>query len=92
MNKTRAWMATACAAVLMAGVQGRPCTARADDKGPVDQVTEDGNNSEASPNTTKGRRCTFTRPEKIGMLTWIFPLAGAIYTPFACKRNLFDKD
>lgn len=25
------------------------------------------------------------------MLLWLFPLAGAIYTPFACKKDVFGK-
>jgi hypothetical protein len=40
---------------------------------------------------TKGPRCTFTRAEKLGMLLWIIPIAGAIYTPFACKGDVFDR-
>jgi len=40
---------------------------------------------------TKVPRCTFTHAEKLGMLLWIIPLAGAIYTPFACKGDAFDR-
>ncbi len=40
---------------------------------------------------TKGPRCTFTRAEKFGMLLWLFPIAGAVYTPFACKKDVFSK-
>jgi hypothetical protein len=40
---------------------------------------------------TKGPRCTFTRAEKLGMLLWLFPPAGAVYTPFACKKDVFSK-
>jgi hypothetical protein len=40
---------------------------------------------------TKGPRCTFTHAEKLGMLLWIIPLAGAMYTPFACKGDAFDR-
>lgn len=40
---------------------------------------------------TKGPRCTFTRAEKLGMLLWLFPPAGAVYTPFACKKDVFNK-
>ncbi len=46
---------------------------------------------EGASGTTRGPRCTFTRPEKWGMLLWLVPIAGAIYTPFACKRTLFKK-
>jgi hypothetical protein len=30
---------------------------------------------------TKGSHCSFSRAEKIGMLLWIVPFAGAVYTP-----------
>jgi hypothetical protein len=36
---------------------------------------------------TKGSHCSFSRAEKIWMLLWIVPFAGAVYTPFACKRE-----
>lgn len=25
------------------------------------------------------------------MFLWLIPIAGAIYTPFACKRDVFGK-
>jgi hypothetical protein len=44
-----------------------------------------------SAGVTKGPRCTFTRAEKFGMLLWLVPIAGAVYTPFACKKDVFSK-
>jgi hypothetical protein len=41
---------------------------------------------------TKGSHCSFSRAEKIGMLLWIVPFAGAVYTPFACKREVFGPE
>jgi hypothetical protein len=41
---------------------------------------------------TKGPHCSFSRAEKIGMLLWLVPFAGAIYTPFACKREVFGPE
>ena len=38
----------------------------------------------------KGKRCDFSRAEKFGMFFWIIPIAGGIYTPFACKRDVFE--
>jgi hypothetical protein len=35
-----------------------------------------------------GKRCNFSKPEKIMMVTWIFPLAGAIWTGLACKKDI----
>ena len=37
----------------------------------------------------KGKRCDFSRAEKFGMFFWLIPIAGGIYTPFACKRDVF---
>jgi hypothetical protein len=47
--------------------------------------------SQEQSRATKGPRCTFTRAEKFGMFLWLIPIAGAIYTPFACKRDVFGK-
>ena len=44
------------------------------------------------PKDTRGPHCSFSRAEKIGMMLWIVPLAGAIYTPFACKREVFGSE
>ncbi len=41
---------------------------------------------------TKGSHCSFIRAEKIGMLLWIVPFGGAVYTPFACKREVFGPE
>ena len=40
--------------------------------------------------TKKGKRCNFSRAEKFGMFFWLIPIAGGIYTPFACKRDVFE--
>jgi len=37
-----------------------------------------------------GERCHFNRAEKIAMVSWIFPIAGAVITGLACKRDLFQ--
>ena len=50
------------------------------------------NESPEQSKDTRGPRCSFSRAEKIGMMLWIVPIAGAIYTPFACKREVFGRE
>ena len=35
--------------------------------------------------------CDFNRNEKISMVSWIIPIAGAVITPMACRRDMFNK-
>ena len=50
------------------------------------------NSSPERPKDTRGPHCSFSHGEKIGMMLWLVPLAGAIYTPFACKREVFGAE
>ncbi len=44
-----------------------------------------------APSQASAANCDFNRNEKISMVSWIIPLAGAVMTPLACKRDLFNK-
>jgi hypothetical protein len=72
-------------ALCLALVSAQSSIVRADDKVEVELKERE------AVGVTKGPRCTFTRAEKFGMLLWIIPIAGAIYTPFACKSDVFSK-
>lgn len=44
-----------------------------------------------APSQASAANCNFNKNEKISMVSWIIPLAGAVMTPLACKRDLFNK-
>jgi hypothetical protein len=44
-----------------------------------------------APSDASAANCNFNRNEKISMVSWVIPLAGAVMTPLACKRDLFSK-
>lgn len=45
-----------------------------------------------SPSDASAANCDFNKNEKISMVSWIIPIAGAVMTPLACKRDLFNKN
>lgn len=44
-----------------------------------------------APSDASAAKCSFNKNEKISMVSWIIPIAGAVITPLACKRDLFNK-
>ncbi|MEM8608844.1 MAG: hypothetical protein AAGF92_17195 [Myxococcota bacterium] len=44
-----------------------------------------------TPNEASAANCNFNRNEKIAMVSWIIPIAGAVITPMACRRDMFNK-
>jgi hypothetical protein len=44
-----------------------------------------------APSQAAAANCNFNKNEKISMVSWIIPIAGAVMTPLACKRDLFNK-
>jgi len=44
-----------------------------------------------APSQASAANCSFNKNEKISMVSWIIPIAGAVMTPLACKRDLFNK-
>jgi hypothetical protein len=44
-----------------------------------------------APSDASAANCSFNKNEKISMVSWIIPIAGAVITPLACKRDLFNK-
>ncbi|MEM7135602.1 MAG: hypothetical protein AAF500_03435 [Myxococcota bacterium] len=44
-----------------------------------------------APTQASAANCNFSKAEKIAMVSWIIPIAGAVITPMACKRDLFNK-
>ena len=44
-----------------------------------------------APSQASAANCNFNKNEKISMVSWIIPIAGAVMTPLACKRDLFNK-
>ena len=44
-----------------------------------------------APSQASAAKCHFNKNEKISMVSWIIPIAGAVMTPLACKRDLFNK-
>lgn len=44
-----------------------------------------------APAEASAANCSFNKNEKISMVSWIIPIAGAVITPLACKRDLFNK-
>jgi hypothetical protein len=44
-----------------------------------------------APSDASAANCSFNKNEKISMVSWIIPIAGAVMTPLACKRDLFNK-
>ncbi|MGD8608777.1 MAG: hypothetical protein PVH21_15880, partial [Myxococcales bacterium] len=44
-----------------------------------------------APSQASAANCNFNKNEKIAMVSWIIPIAGAVMTPLACKRDLFNK-
>ncbi|MEM7434968.1 MAG: hypothetical protein AAF436_07435 [Myxococcota bacterium] len=44
-----------------------------------------------APTQASAANCNFSKAEKISMVSWIIPIAGAVITPMACKRDLFNK-
>ena len=45
-----------------------------------------------APSEASAANCNFNKNEKISMVSWIIPIAGAVITPLACKRDLFNKN
>lgn len=43
------------------------------------------------PTEASAANCNFSKNEKISMVSWVIPIAGAVITPLACKRDLFNK-
>ena len=43
------------------------------------------------PSEASAANCNFNRNEKIAMVSWIIPIAGAVITPMACRRDMFNK-
>lgn len=43
------------------------------------------------PSDASAANCNFNRNEKISMVSWIIPIAGAVITPMACRRDMFNK-
>lgn len=43
------------------------------------------------PSDASAANCNFNRNEKIAMVSWIIPIAGAVITPMACRRDMFNK-
>jgi hypothetical protein len=43
-----------------------------------------------APSPALAAKCNFNKNEKIAMVSWIIPIAGAVMTPLECKRDLFD--
>lgn len=44
-----------------------------------------------APMEASAANCNFSKAEKISMVSWIIPIAGAVITPMACRRDLFNK-
>ena len=44
-----------------------------------------------APSQASAANCNFNKNEKNSMVSWIIPIAGAVMTPLACKRDLFNK-
>lgn len=44
-----------------------------------------------APSQASAANCEFNKNEKISMVSWVIPIAGAVMTPLACKRDLFNK-
>ena len=36
----------------------------------------------------EGKTCEFTKAEMIGMVAWIFPPAGGVYTAVSCRKEV----
>ncbi len=44
-----------------------------------------------APSQASAANCSFSKKEKIAMVSWIMIIPGAVITGLACKRDLFNK-
>lgn len=44
-----------------------------------------------APAQASAANCSFSKKEKIAMVSWIMIIPGAVITGLACKRDLFNK-
>ena len=44
-----------------------------------------------APTQASAANCTFSKKEKIAMVSWIMLIPGAVITGMGCKRDLFNK-
>lgn len=44
-----------------------------------------------APAQASAANCSFSKKEKIAMVSWIMLIPGAVITGLACKRDLFTK-
>ena len=44
-----------------------------------------------APTQASAANCSFSKKEKIAMVSWIMIIPGAVITGMGCKRDLFNK-
>jgi hypothetical protein len=44
-----------------------------------------------APTQASAANCSFSKKEKIAMVSWIMLIPGAVITGMGCKRDLFNK-
>jgi hypothetical protein len=44
-----------------------------------------------APAQASAANCSFSKKEKIAMVSWVMIIPGAVITALACKRDLFTK-
>lgn len=44
-----------------------------------------------TPTQASAANCSFSKKEKIAMVSWVMIIPGAVITGLACKRDLFTK-
>ncbi len=44
-----------------------------------------------APTQVSAAKCSFSKKEKIAMVSWIMIIPGAVITGMGCKRDLFNK-
>ena len=44
-----------------------------------------------APSQASAANCSFSKKEKIAMVSWIMLIPGAVITGLGCKRDLFNK-
>jgi hypothetical protein len=45
-----------------------------------------------APTQASAANCSFSKKEKIAMVSWIMLIPGAVITGMGCKRDLFNKN
>jgi len=44
-----------------------------------------------APTQASAANCSFSKKEKIAMVSWVMLIPGAVITGLGCKRDLFNK-